>query len=134
MKWIGIDGCRGGWCHVWLDSNGSHGSGILKTIDELTALPDSADVLVLIDMPIGLKESGLHERQCDRAAKGSDHARRAMEYTVSLLNGANFIGTYSCQGEVNPKVLEKASQKHSPPPGRFFASCSSMNRLTCSLG
>lgn len=50
------------------------------------------------------------------AAKGSGHAKGAMEYTVSLLNGANVIGTYSCQGEVNPKVLEKASQKESPPP------------------
>ena len=50
------------------------------------------------------------------AAKGSDHARGAMEYAVSLLNGANVIGTYSCQGEVNPKVLEKAKQKDSPPP------------------
>jgi len=50
------------------------------------------------------------------AAKGSDHAREAMEYAVSLLNGANVIGTYSCQGEVNPKVLEKAKQKDSPPP------------------
>lgn len=50
------------------------------------------------------------------AAKRSDHARGAMEYAVSLLNGANVIGTYSCQGEVNPKVLEKARQKDSPPP------------------
>jgi hypothetical protein len=50
------------------------------------------------------------------AAKGSDHARGAMEYAVSLVNGANVIGTYSCQGEVNPKVLEKIKQKDSPPP------------------
>ncbi len=69
MKYVGIDGCRGGWFHVWLDSEGSHASGILKTIDELTALPDSAGALVLIDMPIGLKEAGSHERQCDRAAR-----------------------------------------------------------------
>ncbi len=50
------------------------------------------------------------------AAKGSDHAREAMEYAVRLLNNANVIGTYSCQGEVNPKVLEKAKQKDTPPP------------------
>lgn len=50
------------------------------------------------------------------AAKGSDHARGAMEYAVSLVNGATVIGTYSCQGEVNPKVLEKIKQKDSPPP------------------
>lgn len=50
------------------------------------------------------------------AAKGSDHARGAMEYAVSLVNGATVIGTYSCQGEVNPKVLEKIKQKDAPPP------------------
>lgn len=54
---------------MWLDSEGSHAFGILKTIDELTALPDRADALVLIDMPIGLKDLGRHERQCDRAAR-----------------------------------------------------------------
>jgi predicted RNase H-like nuclease len=54
---------------VWLETNGFHGSGILKTIDELTALPESADAVVLIDMPIGLKETCPHERQCDRAAR-----------------------------------------------------------------
>jgi hypothetical protein len=32
------------------------------------------------------------------------------------LNGAHVIGTYSFQGEVNPKVLETAKQKDSPPP------------------
>gem|GEM_PF-2952371 len=69
MKWVGIDGCRDGWFYVWLDSNGSHGSGLLKTIDEWTCLPDNADAVVLIDMPIGLKETGPNERQCDRAER-----------------------------------------------------------------
>ncbi|MDZ7663952.1 MAG: flavodoxin family protein [Desulfotignum sp.] len=50
------------------------------------------------------------------AAKGSDHAKAAMAYAASLLNGAEVVGTYSCQGEVNPKVLEKAKQKDAPPP------------------
>lgn len=29
------------WCHVWLDSDGSHVSGILKTINEWTELPET---------------------------------------------------------------------------------------------
>ncbi|EMS80255.1 DUF429 domain-containing protein [Desulfotignum phosphitoxidans] len=69
MNYVGIDGCRGGWCQVWLHSDGSHGSGILKTIEEWTELPESADAVVFIDMPIGLKENGPHERQCDKAAR-----------------------------------------------------------------
>lgn len=49
------------------------------------------------------------------AAKGSDHANAAMDYAVHLLNGAQVVGTYSCQGEVNPQVLEKVKQKDTPP-------------------
>ena len=49
------------------------------------------------------------------AAAGSDHALSAMDAAKSLAPEANIIGTYSCQGEVNPKVLEKAKTKPEPP-------------------
>ncbi|WDP92555.1 MAG: flavodoxin family protein [Desulfobacter sp.] len=49
------------------------------------------------------------------AAKGSDHARSAMDHAAGLLKGAQLAGTYSCQGEVSPKVLEKVRQKETPP-------------------
>lgn len=68
MKYIGIDGCQGGWFYVWLDDGHSYGFGILDTIDALAGLLDSTDI-ALIDMPIGLKETGPQERQCDKAAR-----------------------------------------------------------------
>ena len=46
---------------------------------------------------------------------GSDHARNAMDAARSLAPEAEIIGTYSCQGQVNPKVLEKARNKPQPP-------------------
>jgi flavodoxin I len=49
------------------------------------------------------------------AAAGSDHARAAMEHAKSLAPAARIRGTFSCQGEVNPKVLEKARAKNPPP-------------------
>lgn len=49
------------------------------------------------------------------AALGSDHALNAMNHARSLAPQANVLGTYSCQGEVNPKVLEKAKTKPEPP-------------------
>ena len=49
------------------------------------------------------------------AAAGSDHARNAMDHARSLAPDADVIGTYSCQGEVNPKVLDKARSKPEPP-------------------
>ena len=49
------------------------------------------------------------------AAKDSDHVKKAMDYAVSLTNGAKIAGIFTCQGEVNPKVLEKVKQKPEPP-------------------
>ena len=54
---------------MWLHTKDSHGFGTLKTIDELTVLMDNTDAVVLIDMPMGLSETGPHERQCDKAAR-----------------------------------------------------------------
>ena len=49
------------------------------------------------------------------AAAGSDHAIQGMEFAKSLAPESDIRGTYSCQGEVNPKVLAKASNKPQPP-------------------
>jgi len=49
------------------------------------------------------------------AAKGSPHAELAMQTARELAAGASVVGMYSCQGEVNPKVLEKAGSKPQPP-------------------
>ncbi|MGD8663968.1 MAG: flavodoxin family protein [Desulfobacterales bacterium] len=49
------------------------------------------------------------------AGAGSDHAIHGMALAKSLAAIADIRGTYSCQGEVNPKILEKASKKPEPP-------------------
>jgi flavodoxin len=50
------------------------------------------------------------------AAAGSDHAKSAMEYAKSLAPAARICGTFSCPGEVDPKILEKARAKDPQPP------------------
>ena len=49
------------------------------------------------------------------AGAGSDHAIHGMELAKSLAPESDIRGTYSCQGEVNPNILEKASKKPEPP-------------------
>ena len=49
------------------------------------------------------------------AAKGSDHVENAVNYARNLLKNAYITGVFTCQGEVNPKVLEKVKQKPEPP-------------------
>lgn len=49
------------------------------------------------------------------AAKGSAHASQAMQAAREMVPNAAIVGTYSCQGEVNPNVLAKAKAKPQPP-------------------
>jgi flavodoxin len=49
------------------------------------------------------------------AAKGSDHVKNAIDNAIDLSNEADIKGVFTCQGEVNPKVLEKVKQKPEPP-------------------
>jgi flavodoxin len=49
------------------------------------------------------------------AGAGSDDAIHGMASAKSLAAESDIRGTYSCQGEVNPKILEKASKKPEPP-------------------
>ncbi len=49
------------------------------------------------------------------AKPDSDHAKRAMETAKSLAQGAEIVGTFNCQGEVNPGLLEKVKTRPNPP-------------------
>lgn len=49
------------------------------------------------------------------AAAGSDHVKNAIDHAKGLTNGAEIVDVFTCQGEVNPKVLEKVKQKPVPP-------------------
>jgi flavodoxin I len=49
------------------------------------------------------------------AAKGSAHAAQGMQLARDIVSGASVVGSYSCQGEVNPKVLAKVKAKPQPP-------------------
>jgi flavodoxin len=49
------------------------------------------------------------------AATGSDHVKNAIDHAKGLTNDADIAGVFTCQGEVNPNVLEKVKQKPEPP-------------------
>jgi predicted RNase H-like nuclease len=66
MRVLGIDGCKGGWIYIGLDSN-EPCFGVVKTIKELTLLQDDY-ARYLIDIPIGLIDTGA-ERECDRLSR-----------------------------------------------------------------
>lgn len=49
------------------------------------------------------------------ARPGSEHAKNAMAHAQSLAEKANIAGSFSCYGEVDPKILEKVKAKPQPP-------------------
>lgn len=65
---IGIDGCRAGWCCVILDAANGWSCRVVPDARAVGELAQGA-ASVLIDIPIGLHDSGPDGRLCDREAR-----------------------------------------------------------------
>ena len=75
IKYVGVDGCKGGWIGVGLgDDDGCPQVEVCKDFSDIVACFGDACV-ILVDMPIGLHESGAMEyRRCDKEAR--DHLKK----------------------------------------------------------
>jgi predicted RNase H-like nuclease len=67
MRYIGVDGFRRGWIAILIDSAGMRSFHILNEIAELEELAENGPYIAMIDMPIGLPDSGY--RDCDLSAR-----------------------------------------------------------------
>ena len=65
MRFVGVDGCKGGWFSAGMDQNG-YDFGIFRGFAELLSHYKDAE-LILVDIPIGLPE-GNCGRKCDSEA------------------------------------------------------------------
>ncbi|MGV7213597.1 DUF429 domain-containing protein [Bradyrhizobium sp. UFLA05-112] len=63
-NYLGLDGFRLGWVAAWIDGRGDHGFDYAPGLTRLLAIPHQR---AMIDMPIGLKETGY--RVCDLRAR-----------------------------------------------------------------
>ena len=66
-RYVGIDGCPGGWFCVGLDADASWSVSVIAT-DTVGSVATTASA-ALIDIPIGLPDEGVEERLCDREAR-----------------------------------------------------------------
>lgn len=76
MNYIGVDGCKNGWFYVSLDDYENWKTGIVPNI-QLIIDTFHEDCLILVDIPIGLREKGELERFCDKEARAVLEKRRA---------------------------------------------------------
>jgi predicted RNase H-like nuclease len=65
---VGVDGCKEGWVAIKLTDGPSWEAQVFRNIDLLWECYSRAD-LILVDIPIGLREEGPLERSCDIAAR-----------------------------------------------------------------
>jgi predicted RNase H-like nuclease len=99
---IGIDGCKGGWFFFCSD-DGAWRFGVEESIaDILSDVQGGAQVLV--DIPIGLKERGKTERECDLAARELLRPKRHSSVFPAPCRQALNMDNYESASEKNLKV------------------------------
>lgn len=67
MHFVGVDGCRAGWVAVGLTETGDYSHMVAPTIAAIAERYSTA--LLLVDVPIGLRDRGNDERRCDIEAR-----------------------------------------------------------------
>jgi len=72
---VGVDGCRSGWFWVCLIRSGVWRAGIGRNFGQIWRTWHAAES-ILVDIPIGMRDSGNEERLCDREARKALGARR----------------------------------------------------------
>lgn len=110
MSYIGIDGCAGGWFMVG-DDNGQLSYELYDNIKSLWQDNDKFK-LALIDIPIGLKETGPEERKCDKLARKILNKRKYSVFPApcrQALEASSWKEANKINKEVRGKGLSKQS-------------------------
>lgn len=115
---VGVDGCRGGWFAVFLavenDQNCEWEIGLfpsfLHLIDFLKMNYEQAEPLVLIDIPIGLKNGGSGERCSDIEARKILKIRKSSIFPVPCRE-AVYAESYEKACEINKEFTGKSISK-----------------------
>ena len=81
VKFVGVDGCKAGWFSVCLDNDGGYDVGVHPHFVDLLDHYGS-ESLFLVDIPIGLIESGSAERRCDVEARKRLERRKSSVFRV----------------------------------------------------
>lgn len=111
MKYLGIDGCSGGWFMIGEGNDGKVGYNLYDNIEALWR-DNKGLKLALIDIPIGLKESGPEERRCDKLARRILDKRK---YSVFPAPCRQALAAESWEeaNKINKKVRGKGLSKQS---------------------
>jgi predicted RNase H-like nuclease len=111
-SYIGIDGCPSGWLVVRITEDDSVSLALYDNIQHIWN--DYPDVhLILIDIPIGLPDSGNGTRTCDLEARKVLKPYRASSVYPVPCRKALYAKNYSEASAVNRKLTGKGLSKQS---------------------
>jgi len=100
MTYVGVDGCKAGWFAVMLTEDGDREAEVFVDMLGLWSKYSSAS-LVLIDIPIGLREGGHEERKCDGEARRLLGPPRASSVFPAPCRAASHGRSYREAGDIN---------------------------------
>lgn len=102
MSVVGVDGCRSGWFWVCLTRRGKWEAGIDAEFSRVWSRWRQADS-ILVDIPIGLRDSGNVERLCDREARRILGAPRSSSVFPAPCRPALCAGAYRDGSRINER-------------------------------
>lgn len=110
--YVGVDGCKEGWFAVVLTDNGDWDVAIFPDVANLWDRFRDA-VLILIDVPIGLRDCGLEERVCDREARKLLGQKRGSSVFPAPCRPAVYADNYLEANEINHRLTGRRLSKQS---------------------
>lgn len=108
---IGIDGCKAGWFYFRFDDE-AISFGVAKKLADILAYVEG-EPCILIDMPIGLLESGKAERQCDLDAREALSPGRASSVFPVPCRQALTASSYEKASQINERKLGRKLSRQS---------------------
>lgn len=110
MHFVGVDGCRGGWIAIALSETGDFSHMIAPAIADVTNRYQ--DALVLVDVPIGLRDCEVDERRCDIEARAVLGPRASSVFPAPSRRALSFA-TYDEASAENHKRTGRRLSKQS---------------------
>ena len=108
-KFVGVDGCKAGWFSIGLGDGEGYEPKVFGEFAQLVQHFSSA-VLILVDIPIGLHESGLDERQCDLKARRLVGPRRSSVFPAPVRQALS-EATFEDASRINRSIRGKGINK-----------------------
>jgi len=103
---VGADGCRAGWFAIALTRNGQWQTEVILDLAEFWEKYQKAS-LILLDIPIGLKEKGAEERRCDKDARKLLGPPRASSVFRVPCRKAVYAAIYEEASATNAQITER---------------------------